>query len=473
MSRSRVLFGCVAENNTKYLGQALRFVQSLRWFGGALAASDVIVCVVDACRPAYRSAIESLGAQVHLVARSSHWHGPSNKLQFLRVPEASYYDMVVLSDCDVVILDDITEVMLPDRLRAKPADFESLPQAVLLSLFERAGLPTPDWQLQTSIDGVRMLPYCNSGFLVFPRQVLAAFAPRWSALNAWCLAQRDLLGVHEFHCDQASFALALAEFGSVFDALPIEMNFPGHLAPARYPEALHDIVPRVLHYHQRVDGRTGGLAPIGLPGVDAAVARFNARLRRARQEQADFRNAIFWDQRYLEEPELGSGIGSRGEFAELKQRLVAAFVQRHAVDRLIDLGCGDCRWIRHVPVREYIGIDASTEVIERNRAALPGHRFMVAELGETDASAGHSLCFDVLIHQPTRAAYLDALAAVLRVTGEAGLINGFDREPTLVSDIVYYHEPLGESLARHGVELRQVGEYRDTSIFEWRKPANS
>jgi len=35
--KHKILLGCVTENNPKYLSQALRLLQSLRWFRGKVA----------------------------------------------------------------------------------------------------------------------------------------------------------------------------------------------------------------------------------------------------------------------------------------------------------------------------------------------------------------------------------------------------------------------------------------------------
>ncbi len=59
-----VVLGCVAENTPKYLSQALRLVQSLRWFGGETAKSTFIVCVVNEIDPTYQKQFEKYGAQV-------------------------------------------------------------------------------------------------------------------------------------------------------------------------------------------------------------------------------------------------------------------------------------------------------------------------------------------------------------------------------------------------------------------------
>ena len=42
-----IAVGCVGENSPKYLSRSLRLVQSLRWYGGTMANSDVVLCFVD------------------------------------------------------------------------------------------------------------------------------------------------------------------------------------------------------------------------------------------------------------------------------------------------------------------------------------------------------------------------------------------------------------------------------------------
>ncbi len=64
------LVGCVAENDSRSLGQALRLVQSIRWFGGELAAARVRVCVAGGVDPAFQRALESYGAEVRVVSSS-------------------------------------------------------------------------------------------------------------------------------------------------------------------------------------------------------------------------------------------------------------------------------------------------------------------------------------------------------------------------------------------------------------------
>lgn len=140
----KVVFGCVAENNGKYLSQALRLLQSLRWFGGRLADSDFMVCLAGDNNGDHASEFTRYGATTRVVERVSSLHPQSNKLRFLEQPEIKDYDMAVLLDCDTVIVQDMYEKIAGTRcLKAKIADISTAPLPVLAKIFEVAGFEVP------------------------------------------------------------------------------------------------------------------------------------------------------------------------------------------------------------------------------------------------------------------------------------------------------------------------------------------
>jgi hypothetical protein len=268
----KIALCCVADEKTKYLSQALRWARAIRLFG---VEADLFVGLTDPCPDYFRDQLQRLGVRLLPVPKASDWHGPSNKLGVLVDPALRGYDFVVLSDCDIVVVGDIADQFLPGRIRAKPADMATLGDDVLERVFASAGLALPTRKVRTSIDRVSMHPYCNSGFIIFPGDLLEAFMGRWLHWNQHVLAHTPLLGDRAFFTDQASFAMALSEFIDHFEELPIEMNFPCHLGAQAYPADLHEVEPRILHYHDRVDGQTGLLLPTSLPGPDRVIARFN------------------------------------------------------------------------------------------------------------------------------------------------------------------------------------------------------
>lgn len=463
-----VAFCCVVDEKTKYLTQAVRWAQSIRWFGGSLAGADLVIGSTHPFRPEYEAEFDRLGVRRLRVEQASAWHGPSNKLNVLADPALAGYDVVMLTDCDVVMVGDVSDALQGYWIRAKPADAATLDDDILVPLFHAAGLPVPARRTRTTICGTEMVPYCNSGVVVLPSAVRDRFVQRWLHWNAFVLNQPERLGGHAFFTDQASFALALSEFIDSYLELPVELNFPCHFPLQSYPEALSSVQPRILHYHDHVDGRTGHIKPVGLPGVDAEIARFNARVGAERGRWLN--NAVFWDERYLRDPELGSGIGSRGEHADYKAGLVEQFLASQAPGRVVDFGCGDCSLLERLTIADYVGVDGSLEVIRRNIERFPRHRFVHAQLPAVDERGEFGLCFDVLIHQSSREAYREVLGKVLSNCARGGLVNGFDEDPRFDSEIVYFHEPLRQTLEALGVEARLVGEYRRSVIYAWSHP---
>jgi hypothetical protein len=72
-----------------------------------------------------------------------------------------------------------------------------------------------------------------------------------------------------------------------------------------------------------------------------------------------FDNRRFWNRRYVEEPEKGSGPGSRGENAALKRELTRATTAEYGIRTIRDIDCGDIE-CPHADVRkvaEYRGTD--------------------------------------------------------------------------------------------------------------------
>jgi SAM-dependent methyltransferase len=459
----KIAMCCAADEKTKYLAQALRWAQSIRTFG---ASADPFVGLTDPCPDYYRDELHRLGVRLVPVPRASDWHGPSNKLGVLLEPDLSEYDFVILSDCDIAVVGDISDQLLPGRIRAKPADLATLGNAVLEGVFASAGQRLPSRQVRTSIDRVDLHPYCNSGFIVFSGELLKTYMERWLHWNEFILANSSLLGERVFFSDQASFALALAEAIDRYEELPIDMNFPCHMPASAYPVDLHEVEPRILHYHDQIDWRTGLLIPIGLPGPDRIIERHNASVLAERRLRLC--NPVFWDEYYLRVPENDGRLGAPDEHYNVKTRMVAEFLRAHQGPSVVDFGCGQAAMHEVIaPDRRYTGVDGSREVIERNRKRFPDSEFHCQQLQDCSVSAPLSFCFNVLIHQCSREEFDAVIDGVIAHTTEAGLINGFDQDPGPLSGIDYFHQPLGIALAERDLKMRRVAVDGPIAVYEW------
>jgi hypothetical protein len=100
----------------------------------------------------------------------------------------------------------------------------------------------------------------------------------------------------------------------------------------------------------------------------------------------------------------GSGRGSDLSRTVLYVGYIQALMDRHDVRTVVDLGCGDWRFSRHIDFsgRDYIGFDVVPSVVAANRAAFGASniRFEQADLsaGEAFPACDLILCKDVLQH---------------------------------------------------------------------------
>jgi len=300
----RLVIGCVAENTPKYLAQALRLLQSVRWFGGSLAQADFILCVVEGVDSAYREVFESYGAAIRIVPRFSTVHPQSNKLGFLQQDDLKEYDHAVLLDCDVVVVRDPKAFFCGEGFAAKIADAATVPHAIFEKLFKFFEIPLPDPSFEATVTGERTIPYFNAGVLAFSRNMLDKFVPTWIELNRKLIENIDLLERHSNFCEQASLSLALAACRSPFSTLGNEANFPTHFSKPN--ERLEAVDPFLIHYHSEVDP-SGHIKTTPYSLVNKRILQFNKRLREEREDGFD--NRLFWNHRYAVDPKLGSGLG--------------------------------------------------------------------------------------------------------------------------------------------------------------------
>ena len=274
------LLACVAENDARYLAQAERFVQSVRWLPGDAAALRVRVHVVDGVAPAARAALEELGAEVRVVPRFLASNPFANKLQAFLAgdwDEAAFY---LLCDCDTLIVRDPRPFLRGGVFQAKIADLPSVGHAAFERVFAHFGLPLPARAFVTDFRPTPTIPYFNSGVVAMPRAVARRVVPVWREVNARLVERLDLLGAEAKHVNQASLAVALARLREPVRALPREMNFPVHLLAHEAPAGFGECDPVIVHYHDEVDDR-GFVREPPYPAAAARVREFNARRRAA------------------------------------------------------------------------------------------------------------------------------------------------------------------------------------------------
>ena len=197
------------------------------------------------------------------------------------------------------------------------------------------------------------------------------------------------------------------------------------------------------------------------------------RPRVGQRRQVFFDNREYWETRYVTEPERGSGIGSRGEHLELKRALLESLIKELKPKTILDVGCGDLEVVKDLRFNgTLIGIDLSPTIIERNRQLRPDWTFWVGDFLELAdplrLSADLVICFDVLIHQPTKPIYVEFVRRLLGSARRTAVMNGFETrfKRGRQMQITSFHEPLSETLAQLGVrQANVIGRFRGTSIY--------
>lgn len=178
----------------------------------------------------------------------------------------------------------------------------------------------------------------------------------------------------------------------------------------------------------------------------------------------------FWNRRYAT-CRQGSGVGSRGVFAKRKLSIVRGCVKQENIKSVIDLGCGDLYWVKHLNTPKYTGIDFSQTIIEKNQQIKPNwdFRFIDFSKEKINERADLTLCFDVLIHQPTFEQYNTVIENTLRTFKTALLISGWTFKPERCPPTMYFYETIFEAFKGRGLSYQEVYIYRESTILKVKK----
>jgi 2-polyprenyl-3-methyl-5-hydroxy-6-metoxy-1,4-benzoquinol methylase len=468
INQGRLVVGCVAENTPKYLGQALRLVQSIRWFGAEINQAELYVCVVDDIREDFRDELERYGAKVRIVSRFSTKHPQSNKLRFLELPELAEFDRVLLLDCDTIVVRDPSTHLRDGEFTAKIVDVPTVPLDTFRRLFTAFELAMPEATQKCTVRGDLTIPYFNAGVLAFSRHAMDMLVPKWIELNKRLIERMDLLEDHKNYCEQASLSLAVAATGVSFKTVSNALNFPMHFEDPASAPGLVDVDPCIIHYHSLVDA-CGNILSSRYPLVNERIQEFNNRLRQERE--SGFNNRLFWNQRYAENLDLGSGVGSRGDLKIYKYRLLEETSARLQPRSILDVGCGDMEVSSGLPAKGYVGLDFSEVIVASNREKFPDRTFVAGSFLDVDIKPAEMVvCLDVLIHLSSPDEYRKFVRKLVRSTLKKGFVAGDEADPNL-GGIVFFHEPLSRTLAEAGAtNIRAIGIYRHVTIFEFSPP---
>jgi len=464
-SSPRIYISGVLDTGPKFAMQAWNWILSLRSVGAHQSATIVLHYLPGVAVSSLKT-FQQLG--VITVPISAFGSGPAaycNKIQQLRSGAFHCADFVILSDLDIAFLEDPTRLATGNKIRAKIVDLPKPPEPVWRSLLARFGFHS-DVEIRPtdfSSNVATLATNFNGGLYVLPQAAIEALQNSWPEWAQRCLDSEDLLKKQLKHSDQLGFALAVLNDRLEWEALESRNNFPTHFAKDSYLTREAESLS-ALHYHGNVDSH-GLPKTVGIQWIDDQINRAADAIRQARRSL--FSNEIFWDFRYLHDPGLGSGLGSRDEPLNIKRNIILPFLEMFSEQRVIDLGCGDLEATRNATCEDYLGLDISFSALDVARTKRPDWRFSSVDIADLQTGACDLLlCLDLLIHQDSNDKFQALIANMLRVSNAAIIVSGYEQEPS-ASGIIFYHQALADAFAQHGKVHRvvRIGGYRDVGVF--------
>lgn len=172
----------------------------------------------------------------------------------------------------------------------------------------------------------------------------------------------------------------------------------------------------------------------------------------------DIREFIEEDVMPLVERAPGGSVNGPGSSLGCTQRLIdqlPAFLDRHRITSMLDIGCGDWTWMQLVDFGPmiYTGWDVDIQQIARNRRKFGGRnlcRFEAENILTVDKVPRYDviLCRDVLAHLPTE--YIEAVLAKFKASGSRYLLastypgadNSFEYHPEHFAWLGYCERPV-------------------------------
>ncbi|MDR8017915.1 hypothetical protein [Ectopseudomonas guguanensis] len=459
LAPKKSIYSCLIDDQPKYYLQGYYFVLALVKI--AKVSGSRIYIHMTTKNLEFESLVSQYGVNIVYV---QPWGDKKycNKLAQLDTPALLKADYVFLCDADICIVDDLAELVARDKVSGKIVDFDNPPLEQLKQIYNHFKVALPDESSDTLNAKPTLVGNFNGGLYGIPGKHLKKFGEKWkeyalSMLNDQHI--KDLLKEKVIHIDQIAFSLALNALNLPFNLLPYEMNCPTHLKDFDSLSQKLKTSPSVIHYHANLTS-TGLLGDVNLDRVQTTIKKINAILSQ------NFNNALFWNYRYSTNPELGSGVGSRGEIAEYKYKLLK-MLGIEAQNDVLDVGCGDLEILGRFNIPNYTGLDVSTEALNRARDKYPNLSFYsYISQQESVESSDMVVCLDVAIHQPLSEDYHKLINFISSKTRKRLVVSGYDA-PSDKSHMCFYYEPLKESLKAQSKfkYIFKIAEYRNLSVY--------
>ena len=143
-----------------------------------------------------------------------------------------------------------------------------------------------------------------------------------------------------------------------------------------------------------------------------------------------------------------SGKGSKGDYRFWKWGIINKYAEKLIKNECIDVGCGDLTFWESRnffsktvgglrPCNNYVGIDFSDVIINRNIKKYPDRRFILSNSGfKQDLKADVVLCLDLLFHIVNDAEYYATLKNIIEYTKKYFFTYTWTYSPAVLNNTV-------------------------------------
>ncbi|MBE3606334.1 methyltransferase domain-containing protein, partial [Campylobacter sp. RM13119] len=459
--KQKIFYSCVVDDHPKFYWQGYIFVNVLLYL--AKVGGNRIFIHLTKSNVQFEKFLKSNNVNIKYI---EPWGDKKycNKLQQLETKEFIDADFVWFCDADIAITEDLSNIVKEnqDKILGKIVDFTNPSIEKLKSIYDFFGMQYPKISTDTLTNDETFEGNFNGGLYGIPSKYIDSFGKSWKRYAKDMLESeniKDILAEKINHIDQISFSLALKNLNLPYKILGYEYNCPTHIKNIDLLDAKLESKAKVVHYHNNISN-IGLLNIIEKKYIKEAICETNEIIKQY------FNNAFFWSYRYATNPELGSGVGSRGDVAKYKLKLLKN-IGLEKQKSVLDVGCGDLEIVKNLSFKAYTGVDISAQAVSNGKAKFPKFDFYNFELEKDKISSANTvLCLDVLIHQPTKQNYEELIKFVTTKANKRVVVSGYENAGDK-SHMCFFYENLKQSLEKTGIfkYVYKIGEYRGLGVY--------
>jgi len=456
----KLLFSCVLDYSS------VMAVQVYIWLSNLLAnnvnPNQIYVHLVSEVPDDFLDLLKGYGINVIKKAPFDSRNKYCNKLvQLDTFSQLEDYEYVFLMDCDTAVV-ELEGLTLGEDVYAKIVDFPNPPLAILQKIFEANQLQVTEALTTFSHKNEQVTDWnnCNGGVYIISKDFLKQLKPLWEKYALWCIDNANLFGKeYDKHADQVGFALAMGVLKEKVNHLGIQWNYPIHVPNSE------EVTPKIVHFHNQINEHMQIKPNKGVVS-NKVIELINSRINHDLGKHLS--NSLFWNFRYHTCPDLGSGVGSRGDVLMLKRTLLKRLTYGKHENTIVDVGCGDLELMKEMPFKNYLGLDVSKEATELAKQKRPDWEFKTLSINDDSIEQKDiTMCFDVLIHQSNKNSFESIVKGLDDKANKRIIIGAYNSLPSHSSTITHFYNGIFDEVEQYKKfdELALVKTYRDVSVL--------